>query len=315
VCARFDPAGGNVLLVVKQQNPAQFSEGFRFDLMPLKGGDVRTIHTAMKACNVQFAPDGSKLAVVEFASNDYSGKKPKIQIVDVKTGEARLLLDMAGPIVRWFKDSKRLLTFQIRDDKSSEFHGDIVDVDVASGKVTTLAAAIGRNESCLDLSPDNETVAFTADKAGAAGAQLVPGKSSQTYLFELEIATGKIRESKTPAKFVRYSPGGKKLLVTNQPLEFLLSNKQQLVVVSSGLTKFDAIAKDAYTPAIAVGLDYVALPGWIDDDHLFYFTERMVYGTTGKALHLVLIDADGSHKRFVQPDIDLALEKLNDAGK
>jgi hypothetical protein len=54
-------------------------------------------------------------------------------------------------------------------------------------------------------------------------------------------------------------------------------------------------------------------PGWLDDERLFYFSERMVFGSTGRALHLVLIDADGGNKRFVQPDIDQGVEKAKAA--
>ena len=46
-------------------------------------------------------------------------------------------------------------------------------------------------------------------------------------------------------------------------------------------------------------------PGWIDRDRVFYFSERRVYGSTGRALALMTVRRDGTDRRCLQPWIDL----------
>jgi hypothetical protein len=43
--------------------------------------------------------------------------------------------------------------------------------------------------------------------------------------------------------------------------------------------------------------------------------QRFRPASSGKALHLVLIGADGGNKKFVQPDIDEGVEKARAAAK
>jgi hypothetical protein len=147
-----------------------------------------------------------------------------------------------------------------------------------------LASALARRESSIDFSPDNKRVVFTANRTGAVGAQLQVDGSLKLFLFELDIATQKIRERKAAARYVRFAPGGKKLLLTNQSVEQILSSTQQLIIADAGLTRFETIAKDCFAPAIAFSPEQCAFPGWIDDQRLFYFTERLVYGMAGRAL-------------------------------
>src|SRR5262245_4947733 len=60
VAARLAPSGTEALLVVKDPDDGNF----RCDLVPLGGGKGRTLSKATKVGNLQFSPDGARLAVI-----------------------------------------------------------------------------------------------------------------------------------------------------------------------------------------------------------------------------------------------------------
>jgi dipeptidyl aminopeptidase/acylaminoacyl peptidase len=310
VGARFNPSGTEVLLVAKGRDEKTFEDSFRCDLLPLGGGKGRTVYKAANVGNLQFSPDGTQLAVVR-----YENDEAQLLVVDVKSGEARLLLKKVGHFVRWFTDSKRLVVFRVESKKDSVFRGEIATCEAVNGKLTSLAALLARKESTLDLSPDNRKILFSANQAGPAGSQLTPDEERRTNLFELDVAGREVRSLSTQAGYVRYSPGGKKVLLTRRSENHSLGTSQELVVADAALGSFKAIASDSFTPIISFSMDAECFPGWLDEERLFYFTERMVFGLDGKALHLVLIGADGSNKKFVQPALDEGVEKAKAAAK
>jgi hypothetical protein len=260
--------------------------------------------------NLQFSPDGARLAVIRYErEKDSLRYEAELHLVDVKTGEDRLALKKVGHFVRWFADSKRLLLFQIQGRKDNEYRGEIASLDGASGKVTPLAAVLARQESVLDLTPDNRKAIFSADGAGPVGTHPTADGSLRTHLFELDLVGRNVRSLPTRASYVRYSPGGKKVLLTRPSEREILGTRHELVVADAGLADFKPIASDSFAPVLSLGIDHESFPGWLDDERLFYFTERRVFGLSGTALHMVLIGADGSDKKFVQPDIDQAVEK------
>ena len=310
VCARLTSSGTEVLLVTKTREPGEFRDVFRCELVPMAGGKGRTLYRSREVGNVQFSPDGAQLAVIRF-----EGDQGELLVVDVKTGEARSVLKKVGPFVRWFSDSKRLVVFQIEGQKNFKPVGNIATCEAASGKTTPLAAVLAEKTSSLDLSPDNRKVLFSAGAAGKVGTQLAPDKDLRTHLFEVDLAGGEVRSVQTQAIHVRYSPGGKKVLLTRRAERAFLGTTLELVVADAGLTSLKTIASDTFGQFISLGLEHERLPGWLDDDRLFYFTERMVFGAAGKALHMVLIGADGANRKFVQPDIDEGVEKARAAAK
>jgi dipeptidyl aminopeptidase/acylaminoacyl peptidase len=316
VAGRFTPSGAEVLLVVKTRDEGKFEDVFRCELLPLAGGKGRTLYKASKVGNLQFSPDGAQLAVVRYETEkDSFQEEAQLHLVDVKTGKDRLALKKVGHFVRWFADSKRLLLFRIQSKKNSDYLGEIALFDTAGDKVTPLAGVLTRKESSLDLSPDNRKAILSAYRAGAVGAQLKADGSLRTYLFELDIGGRTVRNLSTEAIYVRYSPSGKKVVLTRRSARDFLGTRLELVVADAGLTDFKPIAADSYAPVFSLGMESECFPGWMDDQRLFYFSERMVFGQSGKALHMVLIGADGSNKKFVQPDIDQGVEKAKAAAK
>jgi hypothetical protein len=81
-------------------------------------------------------------------------------------------------------------------------------------------------------------------------------------------------------------------------------------VGDAGMTTAKPIASDV-DDAFTIGDEQKYFPGWVDEDTLYYFTRRNVYGTAGSAVHLVVIGADGKNKQFVQPDIDFGVQQAS----
>ncbi|MCI0377497.1 MAG: hypothetical protein L0215_07820 [Gemmataceae bacterium] len=310
VFGRFSPAGTEAVLVRKVRK--DFVDQFRFDLVSLKDGKSRSLFTMRDAGNVHFSPDGSQLAVIRYA-DAFANGLPEVHLADVKTGKVRLALAKAGNVVRWFADSKRLLVFRIQEkDKNSRYHGEIAILDAASGDVTPLAAAVTSREGCMELSPDNKTVLFGANQAGEAGALVDDEKNFDPVLFELDVAAKSIRPHGGKVSFICYSPNGKKILLLRKVeanLFDLALDRLEIVIADAELKNLRSIAADAHRPIITIGAEGLSFPGWIDDATVFYFIERRVFGIDGRALHLVVIGADGQNKRYVQPGIDLGVMK------
>ena len=111
------------------------------------------------------------------------------------------------------------------------------------------------------------------------------------------------------ADFFRFSPDGKRLLLSVRAGRYDRPETMDLMVADAGLTSFKTIVNDAYSPYVSYG-GGLNFPGWADNDHIMYLTQRLVYGTTAKALELTIRDADGKNPRVVQPDLDLSVLEL-----
>src|SRR5262249_52057011 len=122
IFARFSPNGKEVLCVVKDSS--NFEE-FRFDLIPLDGSKGRTRCRAANAAYASFSPDGAQLAIVHESKqkqprlkqrkDDFIQDSTELEIVEVSSGQKRVLTRHVAVMFRWFQDGKRLLVFQFAD--------------------------------------------------------------------------------------------------------------------------------------------------------------------------------------------------------
>src|SRR5262249_374971 len=93
----------------------------------------------------------------------------------------------------------------------------------------------------------------------------------------------------------------------------LALDKVEIVVADSGGKNMASVTKRAHSPFASITPDGTTLPGWLDDDNVYYFTEKLVYGDKARVMQLVFSRPDGANKRFVQPDIDIAVEEAVEA--
>jgi len=308
VFARFSPDGKEILTVVKT---AQGFNEFRFAISPLAGGKPREVFKGENCAYVRYSPDGSQLAILRQSDKPDPTVKdriPELHLVQVKGGESKIIARGVGPFYRWFADSKRLVVFELKKkEEQIRFSGDVAILDVASGKLTSLATALVPQQAFLDLAPDNKKVLFTGLQAGKPGANLEKVEGWTPKLFEIDIANGAIRAVDKHAHYAIYSPDGKQVLL-GTPSDTFSADTLKLEIADAGLTKFSVIAKDAYMP-INLGYGGDAYPGWVNRYTVFCFQGKAVYGTDGKSMHLILITADGTNRRDAQPEIDLGASK------
>lgn len=130
---------------------------------------------------LDFSPDDAKLLVGQYISVVES----RVWLVDVATGEKRLVTPKDGPKIAWgggefARDSKSVY---LTTDKDSEFQR-LARLDLATGAVSVLTPHIEWDVESFDVSPDGRTIAFVTNEEGIS------------VLHLLDTATG--RESAAP---------------------------------------------------------------------------------------------------------------------
>ncbi len=280
-----------------------------FELVTLADGKARKLGETDKATYVTISPDGKTLAFTRVSDestdlgNDNKESLPELHLIDLEKGQEQKVKAAGGiaGIHRWFPDSKSLLIFQITGKvKENNLHvGTLSRFDIAAGKATPLAAALGGNNVFFSLSPDGRTVLFTGSAAGKPGEELKAGDSDQ--LFELKVDTGQVRQVRKQVKYALFSPKGTQVLVGGNPDE----GKLKLAVADATLSKFTTIANDASGEVGGGPGDATSVyPAWLSDSRIAYIAVRAVFGRAGKNLELVFIDSDGKNRADQQTIID-----------
>jgi hypothetical protein len=305
VFARFAPDGKSILTVSELKDG--FNE-FGFAVVPLTGGKGKPVFKGKNTSYVRYSPDGSSLAVVVVPEKKKPEEKvlPQLHLVPLDGSPSKVIATDVGIRFRWFADSKRLLIFEITKalEKEQMFLGNISSLDVATGKRVPLTTALINNEAFFDLSPDNKKVVFTALRADKPGAKLSEEKEYTMHVFDLDVASTTPRKTERSAKFAIYSPDGKHILLGSPPMGFSFDTLT-LEITDVNLKAESVAATDAYTKFLSLGGEGMTYPGWVDNNTVFYFIERSVYGTNGKALSLATVGIDGKGKKLQQPYIDL----------
>ncbi len=288
-----------------------------FDLVNLGTGGVTRLGAASNVTYLTLSPDNHTAAYTRVADQQHGSVKenlPELHLLDLAS-RRDTIVDVApgagvAAIHRWFPDSKSLLVFQImaKVENSNFYKGVLARVDVATKKITPLAAALGPNSVFLDLAPDGRTALFVAAEAGPVGADLKVGgqQSKGENLYEYNLVTRQLRKVRDHVRYAMYSKTGRRVLIA-RPAQ---SGDLDLEVADAGLNKFNTIADDARasTGGGPMGNDASIYPGWIGDDQIAYLASQAVYGIAGRNLELVVISADGAHARSLQAAIDSAAE-------
>ena len=306
IFARWSPNGKEILAVTKSKEA--YSDKFVFSIVPLSGGEPREIAQLKNAAYVRYSPDGQSLLVATIPDNEdpqLKARVPALQLISVKDKKSKVVLKQAGTIVRWMSDSKRAVVLSVEGKtEGDDLEGHIGVVDVLTGKLTKLAAVIVDSHSTLDLSADNQTIAFVAKVAGKPGAKFKAdefGYSQKLYVITLD---GKLTSTDQEAHFAIFSPSGKQLLLGLEPEGFSLEGVRLAVANTATPTESTTVAAKAFNQ-IALGGSSGMFPGWVNDSTVFYFAHRNVYGSEAKSVNLMTVQADNTGRKCVQPLIDL----------
>ncbi|HOY60189.1 MAG TPA: S9 family peptidase, partial [Verrucomicrobiota bacterium] len=138
---------------------------------------------------MDWSADDTRLLVGESISINES----YLYVVDVQSGALRLLTPKTGETVAWQsaqfdKDGRSVL---VASDKDSEFRR-LCRLDVATGDVMPLTAAIGWDVEEFDVTDDGQTVAFVTNEDGVSVLHLMDARSGQA-LPEPKLPSGVIR--------------------------------------------------------------------------------------------------------------------------
>jgi dipeptidyl aminopeptidase/acylaminoacyl peptidase len=210
-------------------------------------------------------------------------------------------------------DSKAMLAVKVEEKgKGIDAHiGQIVTIEVADVKMESLARGAGGNHEVVAASPDCKRLLFTAQSAGVGDGALPP-KEFQSALYELDVDTLRLRKVGGIDRKVhtaRFSPSGKRVLLVTDLKDGFLGERHNLVVADAALGQLTTIAHDAYAPLVNIG-DNAAVPGWLDEDTIYYFSKVSVYGQNGQAVRMRHVTVSGKENRDVQPDVDVAVTTL-----
>ncbi len=312
VFARYSPNKKDLLAVTKSN---EGFNAFQFLIVPLAGGKPKPVFKGENTAYVRFSPDGDQLAISKGSDKDDPDLKervPEVHLVSLKDGKSKVAVRKVGVLVRWFPDSKRLLVFSIqKKDENSKYYGNLATLDIATGKTTNVCSAVSDQQVHLDLSPDGKTACFTAYSAGKPGADLPAPESFEKLLFLVDIASGKLTDTKREASYAIFSPDSKNLLIGAPAGGFSFDTLKLEVAPIDKLDEATAVTQKAHKPVSFGGGGM--FPGWQNNKTVFYFVQKEVYGTEAKSVHLMLVDADGSNRRNAQPAIDAVAASDNES--
>lgn len=228
-----------------------------------------------------------------------------MHLVPISGGKARKVASKIGVHIRWLPDSKTILLLEAKSKADdSSFAGTVSTLDVATGKSTPKAAVICNQQFAFDLSPDGKKAVFTAYAAGKTGTKLTKDDSSNEQLYELTLATGATKNLEIQPKYAFYSPSGKSLLLGMPTEGFSFGTVDLTIADANDVTNTTKLAEAAFP--LALGGEGTVHAGWINDQSVYYFVERKVYGTAAKSMQLLTISADGAKRNLLQPAIDTA---------
>ena len=303
VYSRFSPNGKQILTVAKEGY-----QTFQLSLVEIETGKSSKLLKVDQAANARFSPDGKYLAVVAGSKEDdpeFKSKVPELHLVTLADGKSKRVAKKIGVQIRWLPDSKQILLVDVKSKiDDSNFLGNVSLLDVATSKLTPKIAIIGPQDFAFDTTPDGNTAVITAAKTGKVGVKMTLGESYDYSLFQLNLKSGDAKNLEIKPKYAFYSPNGKSLLLGLDASGFNMTSASLEVANASDVSERTVIGEVAFP--LAFGGEGKVLAGWINDEKIYYFVERKVYGTTGKSMQLITAKADGSERQLLQPMIDTA---------
>lgn len=306
VFARFSPDGKDLLTVIEAADGFQ---DFEFHVGPIAGGPARKLVTTKNPTYITYSPDGSQLGLIRVAEESKAPfddqQLPELLVVDAKTGSEKVLLSNIGTLCRWMPDSKSIMVLQIlKKTEEEHFSGNLVTVDIDSGKVTPIVAVLASQDFHFDLSKDGKQAALCAFAASAAGKSLTTEEFPDKKLFAVDVAAKTVRNTGRKAEVALFSPSGKQLILTGSGDDFADFGSTNLYLTDASMKSFKKIAGKLYSN-MSFGGGGTTYPGWINETQIYYFGEKAVYGTEGKAIQLMVLGTNGTKAKSVQPLIDI----------
>jgi|GEM_PF-2362745 len=305
----FAPDGKSIL-AVSEASGGGMGSSFAVTVVKTAGGKAKELLKATNLTYARWSPDGGKVAVTRVADKKKAPLEQQLpELILTAPGEAghKVLAGNVSKLVRWFPDSKSVLSFQIasKSKETSLYSGQLVKIDIASGQAKPLAQVMGDQKVFFDLSPDGKSVLFTAAESVKVGGKLpAKPKDSETKLFKLDIASGAIAKVADDAIYAIYSPKGTKVLV-GQPG----NNAVSLKVGSAHLKDLKTIARGVVKGAGDGPASADFYPSWFDEKTILFLTKHAEYGTAGKNLHLISIGADGRGRKDLQNAISAGISR------
>lgn len=304
VFARFAPDGRQALLVTNTRS----IDEYRFAVMNLPGSTPRTIYTGRNTALALFSPDGKYLAVSRVAEKERKNAANinEILLIDLANDITTTLLEETLFSFRWFNDSKRLALFKIEDTNEGAMTGYVVEFDIATKKEKRLAtASVTGQTMCIELRPDQQTIVFSAANAGKPGANLDglekhAGLGTPLWLWNAK--DGSVTKIDDHAEYARFSPKGDRLLLARMDR----TGQGELRIANA-----DGRGAKKLIDGVTLSINRdVMLPGWLNDDTVYYFTTRHTYGAGEKALALITIRTDGKNQKSIQAALDHAVRQI-----
>lgn len=307
VFARVSPDGRSLLTLAEVQG--RYSE-FDLTVGPIDGGATRRLLRARNPAYVRYSPDGSHIALIRMSVEPQVPERDtevlELVLVDSASGEARVLGKQVGPQFDWSNDGTHLYAAKIIGRTKQHYvEADLVRIDVATGAVTPVARVVSGEGSQFDVAPDSQSAAVCAFAIGPPGEALAEPERPRHRLHIVDLSSGVASTTAVEAACAIYSPDGESMLIAEFPYSGTLTRGTQLLIAAADGGSPRVIAKDAHVGS-PLGGDTPIYPGWIDRDRLFYFSERRVYGTSGRGLALLTMRRDGTDRRNVQSVIDAA---------
>ncbi|GEM_PF-2483566 len=289
--------GGNLRSICKSQSTMGFC---------LWSPDMSMISfTELGGFNIETEGAPEKESAVEKDDTNLKGEQlPRLTVLDTKSGKMKWQVPNIFFIHRWMPDSANIVVFHIlrKDKESGTYEGEIARLRLSDGKLYPIACTTG-NESWLDVSPNGESVYFTAQTASLSRETLKTAeKDSQNRLFRFSLKDGKTDLNDIGRATVFFaSPDSKKLMLARQG-----ETGTDLVVCDANGGNEKIIASD---PAIST-TDMSGgkiLPQWLNNDEILYWRYITVLAPGGKSLTAFVGKADGSKTKNIQSVIDQAV--------
>lgn len=303
VVAKLSPDGQTLLTVAEV---AGGQADFDFVIGPVGGGETRRLLRTRNPTYVLWSPTGSSIALTRMTTSPHepgaSEELLELALLNPQTGEARVVLQEVSPEFRWLPDGRHILILT-NPRGGDETLVDLVRLDVETGEAEPLVKVLAADLNHLDVSRDGQTAAICALDVAPLDQDLQRRDPPLPQVHLVELNTRAIRRVETYACFSAFSPSGKRLLVCGLAEGGSGVQPAALEVVDVPSGESVVITENAVPAATPEG-DFQAYPGWIDEERIYYFTERAIYGTQSWSLGLMLIQRDGSGARCVQPAID-----------
>ncbi len=311
--ALFAPDGKTFLAVGETAaGSGGFSMGNAFSAQIVAPGKKpREILRKSNLAYARWSPDGTHVAVTRIADKKkppIDQNMPELIVIDVAGGNAKTVAGNVSSLVRWFGDSKSILTFQIAaKGENNLYSGTIARMDPAGVTAEPLAVVRGGQDVFFDLSPKGDAAVFTAVAAAGKGGALPKQDdkgSKESKLFCLDIKTGAVRAVVDEPVYALFSPDGSKLLVGTKK-----NNNLTLSVWDAAFEKSAVIAKDAAQSTGSGPGSVKIYPTWYDTNTVVYLANHASYGTKGLNLHLVSVGVDGTNRMDLQGAVEAGLKK------